>query len=237
VLQRWRSVSFLHWPVHPEAIARMLPFGLVPDTWDGNAWVGITPFSTTCEVLGVQSLPGPTRFAETNVRTYVRAPDGTAGIWFFSLDVANRANAVLGRALHVPYHEADNTVEQADESNGPNRYLGRRRGSPDACYDMAITPGRAAAHDAFEGFLVDRWCAYVIVSSRLIRVDVEHEPWPLHVAVADRVEETLTHAVGIVVAGEPVCHYASGVTARLSFPRLVTAREGSSARSEPEDRR
>jgi len=200
----------------------MLPLGLVPDTWDGSAWVGITPFSTTCEVLGMQSLPGPTRFAETNVRTYVRAPDGTTGIWFFSLDVANRANAVLGRALQIPYHEADNTVEETDERNGAVRYVGRRRGSPHARYDMAITPGRAAEHDAFESFLVDRWSAYVSARSSLMRVDVEHEPWPLRVGVADHIEETLTRAIGIDVAGQPVCHYAPGVTARLSFPRMVT---------------
>jgi uncharacterized protein YqjF (DUF2071 family) len=217
-------VSFLHWPVDPDRIARLLPPGLVPDLWDGSAWIGVTPFTTTCEVLAAYPLPGPTHFPETNVRTYVRASDGTSGIWFLSLDVPNRANAMLGRAGRIPYFEADMSVDAKDgrASSGSVRYRGRRRGRSDVQYDITIAPTGAPAHDSFASYLVDRWSAYVAFGPALVRVDVEHEPWPLQQASALELDETLTRAAGLTVPlRDPAVHHAAGVDARLSWPRLI----------------
>src|SRR5262249_16207555 len=76
VRQEWGDVAFVHWPFEPGAITPLVPSALEVDTFDGAAWVTLVPFSTTCEVFGVVPLPGPARFPETNVRTYVRGPDG-----------------------------------------------------------------------------------------------------------------------------------------------------------------
>lgn len=43
-VQRWRHVSFLHWPLPAGVVAARLPTGLEPDLWDGHAWVNLTPF-------------------------------------------------------------------------------------------------------------------------------------------------------------------------------------------------
>src|SRR3954451_3670223 len=115
VLQRWRDVTFAHWEVDPAWLQPVVPRGLELDLWEGAAWVGLTPFSTTCEVFGGVPLPGPRRFPETNLRTYVRGPDGHDGLLFLSLDVTNLANALLGRALRLPYFRtADMAVMRAD---------------------------------------------------------------------------------------------------------------------------
>lgn len=56
--QRWEDLLFLHWSVDPASIAHMLPSGLYVDTFQGNAWVGVVPFSmspTRCSML-VQTL-------------------------------------------------------------------------------------------------------------------------------------------------------------------------------------
>jgi uncharacterized protein len=105
---RWTSLSFLHWPYPPEVVQAMLPAGLRVDRFDGQAWVGLIPFRLDLRVPGVPYLPWAGRFVETNVRTYVRAADGTPGIWFLSLD-AQRLGAVVSArtAWSLPYMWSD----------------------------------------------------------------------------------------------------------------------------------
>ena len=43
-LQRWDSLTFLHWSFPPHIVQPLLPSELAVDTWDGAAWVSVTPF-------------------------------------------------------------------------------------------------------------------------------------------------------------------------------------------------
>jgi hypothetical protein len=38
MIQWWRTLTFLHWPFDVEDIERLLPPGLVADTFEGRAW-------------------------------------------------------------------------------------------------------------------------------------------------------------------------------------------------------
>lgn len=96
MFQRWELLTFLHWRFEPKPIRRLLPRGLTLDTFEGAAWIGLTPF----RVAGLRppfapAIPWISRFPETNVRTYVRGPEGERGVWFFTLE-AGRLVAVLG---------------------------------------------------------------------------------------------------------------------------------------------
>ena len=96
--QSWGKLLFLHWPVPGDLLRPLIPEPLAIDTFDGTAWVGITPFT----MWGVRpvfspSLPFLSESHEMNVRTYVHL-DGIPGIWFFSLD-ANNPVAVWGQGL------------------------------------------------------------------------------------------------------------------------------------------
>src|SRR4051794_26108964 len=103
VCQDWRDVAFLHWRMDPEALRPHLPRRLAPDLVDGSAWITLTPFRVErFRALGLAPMPFRPSFEETNLRTYVRDERGCDGLWFFSLDVSNAANAVAGRAI-VPY--------------------------------------------------------------------------------------------------------------------------------------
>lgn len=64
----WREQTFLHWAYAPERVQRLLPDGLVVDTYEGSAWVSLTPFV----MAGVRPPGCPAAlpdFAETNLRT------------------------------------------------------------------------------------------------------------------------------------------------------------------------
>src|SRR4051812_48322865 len=96
MFQDWCHISFLHWHYPAEFIQGFLPPGLAVDLYDSRAWLGLTPFIVeNLHPPLLPPLPWLSRFPETNVRTYVVGPDGSRGIWFFTLEAA-RALAVIG---------------------------------------------------------------------------------------------------------------------------------------------
>jgi uncharacterized protein len=112
--QSWIDLLFAHWAVREATLRAAVPAGIPIDTFQGSAWIGITPFEViAAHPRAVPPLPWLSRFAELNVRTYVTI-DGRPGIWFFSLDAARTAPAVL-RAAYEPTgpatHPAPGTLE------------------------------------------------------------------------------------------------------------------------------
>src|SRR5215218_10217883 len=124
--QTWSWLTFLHWSYAPQVVGRLLPHGLEVHAFDGLAWVGVTPF--LMEDLRTPVAPAPpwfTSFPETNVRTYVRGPDGREGLWFFSLDAARLEPVLVARSTYaLPYKWSAMTVERR---GAVVRYRSRRR--------------------------------------------------------------------------------------------------------------
>ena len=85
---RWDTLSFLHWRYDPAVVQALLPPGLRVEVRDGSVWVALVPFALEITRPDRPPVPWASHFAETNVRTYVTAPDGTTGVWFLSLDAA-----------------------------------------------------------------------------------------------------------------------------------------------------
>ena len=91
--QTWDYLLFAHWRVDADALRTLLPEQLPLDLYDGDAWLGITPFRITgFRLRGTLPLPVVSSFLEVNVRTYATY-EGKPGIWFFSLDAESRLAA------------------------------------------------------------------------------------------------------------------------------------------------
>lgn len=112
--QTWEAVTFVHFAYDPDVIAHLLPAPLVPDVYDGEAWVGVTPFRLRTSVLPV--VPGPrSSHVEVNVRTYVRDATGRDGTCFLSLELGQPVVAAgLRTVLGVPYRWAHTSIVQHD---------------------------------------------------------------------------------------------------------------------------
>src|SRR5690349_1032294 len=103
--QYWEQVTFVHWPVRPEAVAHLYPPGTRPDVFDGLTYVGLVPFSMRRTTVGT-ALPLPYfgAFHETNVRLYSIDDAGRHGVLFRSLETARLAVVpVVRAALGIPY--------------------------------------------------------------------------------------------------------------------------------------
>ena len=101
--QNWRELLFVHWPIPPEELRPLVPPHLELDLFEGTAYVGLVPFTMTgVRPVGLPPVRWLSRFHETNVRTYVHRDGRDPGVWFFSLDAANRVAVSLARTALPP---------------------------------------------------------------------------------------------------------------------------------------
>ncbi|WP_330461450.1 DUF2071 domain-containing protein [Streptomyces sp. NBC_00820] len=205
----WLTQTFVHWPYPLEQVRRLVPDGLVVDTFDDTAWVSLTAFvmaGLRPPVLPA-ALPGLPDFPETNLRTYVRRPDGREGLWFLSLEVGCPA-MLAARAVGAPFHVGRLDVDRQD---GVVTYTGSR-GRAGPSYRLVVRPGERLAPSPRDVWLTSRWRAYTKRLGVLWETPVEHPPFPLRHARLDAVEETLTRAAGLPPPGtEPLAHYCDGI--------------------------
>lgn len=201
--QSWRDLLFAHWSVPAATLRERLPPGLVPDTFDGRAWLGVVPFRMAgVHLRGLPPVPGTHAFPELNVRTYVMVGE-TPGVYFFSLDATSRlAIATARRWFHLPYFRAE--MEQRVEGDGFHYRSTRRdpRGAP-ATFDATYAPTGDVFHaqrGSLEHWLTERYCLFAVApDGRVFRGDVHHPPWPLQPARADFTHQTMLAAHGFPV--------------------------------------
>lgn len=215
--QRWHSLLFAHWPVAAEQIAALLPEGLIVDGFQNTGWVGIVPFTMDrIQFRGLGSVPGARKFAELNLRTYVREErTGTPGVYFFSLDAANPAAVMAARLwFHLPYYWARMRVEE--RPGGWLHYESRRLFCNQPVNFRAtyrgLGPQRAqrSARGTIEYFLTERYCLFTHDrQGRLMQGNIHHAPWPLEAAEAEFELNELPQAHGIRLPDiPPVLHFA-----------------------------
>ena len=100
--QTGSKLLFAHWPVKPDVLRPLIPPGLILDTFEGEAWVGVVPFyMSQVRFRYAPPFPTTTEFCELNVRTYVMPKGGKPGVWFFSLDASSQL-AVRGARVAFP---------------------------------------------------------------------------------------------------------------------------------------
>jgi uncharacterized protein len=228
MVQWWDRLTFLHWRFEPQAVQRLLPTGLTVETMDGSAWVGLVPFFLRVGLPGVPSVRWLSRFAETNVRTYVRSPDGARGIWFFSLDAERLGAVLIARSTYrIPYFWSQMRIEQAGSTIS---YRTRRRWPRPSGVrsEVVIEVAERFGPDELtelDHFLTARWALFSAPRSGLRHALAAHDPWPLHRARAVRVEDQLVTAAGLPRPDqEPLVHHSPTVEVRIGWPSRVRSR-------------
>jgi uncharacterized protein len=212
--QTWTRLLFAHWPLPPEILRPVVPEELPLDTFEGSAWLGVTPFEVRAHRLrGMAHVPGLTRFPELNVRTYTTV-DGKPGIYFLSLDAGSSpAVAAARRAYRLPYFRArmsitpgpggiDYRSERVSKDGEPAAFEGRYEpvGEPEP------PPPGSLRH-----FLTERYCLYVLdARRRILRADIHHPPWPLQEARATIRRNTMATPFRIDLPPDPpLLHFSA----------------------------
>lgn len=222
-VHHWDNISFLHWPIATPELTGLLPDELEVLTYDGSAWVGVTPFFIQVRPPGVPVTPPGWAFPETNVRTYVRGPDGRLGLWFLHMEVTARWFVATMRTLALPYVHREMSVEADDERI---TYTSKPSDGTEGGHHIVVRPGAPMdppEGGSFERFLTAWWGAYHRPGP-LLHTPVEHPTWRLQAAEVDTCEVGgLFRAAGLgAPEGEPVAHFSAGVPVKVGPPRPVT---------------
>lgn len=226
MMQHWRHLTFLHWRYPAQVVQARLPPGLRVETFDGAAWVGLIPFlMDRVRPPKLPPLPWLSRFPETNVRTYVRGPDGRTGIWFLSLDAARLPAVAAARAWYgLPYFWSDMSVHR---SGVELAYRTRRRwpGPAGARCDARVACGPPLTDrdlTPLDHFLTARWRLYSTVAGRLVAAGAEHPRWALRRARLVELRQDLIQAAGLPAPDhDPIVHASAGVSVRIGMWRPV----------------
>jgi uncharacterized protein YqjF (DUF2071 family) len=222
--QHWTDLTFVHWPVDPEAIAHFYPAGTRPDVFaDGSTYVGLVPFAMSDVALGIsRPIPYVGRFLETNVRLYSTDDEGRHGVLFRSLETARLAVVPAARiGLGVPYTWAKmrmtrngDRITYASVRRWPRRGLRTR---------LTVEVGAVVEPTPLEIWLTARWGAHTRKAGRTWWVPNEHGPFPLHAAEVVDLDDDLVPASGVRPTGERLrALFSPGVRARFGRPTHMT---------------
>lgn len=202
--QTWDDLAFLHWRLPESALRAHVPPGLELDSFDGSAWLAVTPFRIThLRGRGLPAVPVLSSFLEVNVRTYVTVDD-KPGIWFFSLDAESPVAVQAARRVYkLPYFRARMSARPVGK--GVAYESVRSEGTP---AELRVTYGPAgeaepAAPGSLEWFLTERYCLYAEDEEGAPhRAEIHHPPWPLQPAEAALALNTMPPP-GIDLPDEP----------------------------------
>jgi uncharacterized protein YqjF (DUF2071 family) len=210
--QSWNNLLFMHWQVPEAALRPLLPDRLSIDTFEGKAWVAITPFTVRdARPIFTPPLPWVSDFHEINVRTYVHL-GGVPGVWFFSLD-ANSLVAVLGARtfFHLPYHVAKITLRQEARTIHYHSTREDQSAKFKADWEVGELIGQATT-ESLEFFLVERYCLYTADGATLYRGRIHHQPWRLRSAQLSALQSTMIEVQGLSEPTEkPLLHYSESL--------------------------
>lgn len=224
--QNWHHLLFLHWEVSPADLQRLIPAQLTIDTFEGNAYVGLVPFTLTgVRPVLTPPLPWVSSFHEVNVRTYVHHQGRDPGVWFFSLDASSAIAVAAARAAYkLPYFHSKIEFQASKESVPKIEFGAHRIDKADAKPANArirYAPMEGivtqAAPATIEHFLIERYILYATDEKHhLHRARVHHQPYPVQRAEVVELEETLIWAAGIRRSdAHPLRHYAGEVNVKI----------------------
>ena len=183
--QRWEELLFLHWPVEPQVVAKVLPPGLVVDTYKGRAWLGVVPFSMRdVRPRFLPAVPGLSSFPELNLRTYVVDELGRPGVWFYSLDTPKHLPNWIARTFfHLNYRFARIQVEDngISLSYRSELWMGTDWDAPQEYEWVRVGEPFTAEPGSLDFFLAERYrlFAYNYAKRQLMTGQVHHQAYPL----------------------------------------------------------
>ncbi len=233
--QAWDDLLFAHWAVRESDLRPFVPAALPLDTFDGSAWLAVTPFTVRgLRLRGLPAVPRLSTFREINLRTYVTI-DGKPGVFFFSLDADTLLGVQVARLwFRLPYFYASSGHDRGESFRF--RSVRTHPDAPSAEFDGEYRPiGRPeiAAPGSLEWWLTERYCFYVMYpDGRVERVEIHHAPWPLQRAEAEICTNTMALPLDMQLARQPTTlHYVRTLDVSIWGPEVIEAPNRPDARA------
>jgi uncharacterized protein YqjF (DUF2071 family) len=225
--QCWKDLFFIHWRVDAEILRPLVSSSLEIDTYDGSAWLGLVPFYMTgVRPARLPAVPWVSNFCETNLRTYVHRNGKAPGVWFFSLDAARLLAVQIARwKWNLSYFWAR---MQMQKRGSQIEYQSRRIKSSNGFHASTEIAGEFGEflpnlnekgyESTLEFFLAERYLLYTEAANQvLLRGQIHHPPYQLRRASINKLDQSISDAVGIECGAPDHAVFCDGVTVDI-FP-------------------
>ncbi len=183
----WRNLVLVNFPASPDLLSPYVPPGCELDWFEGQTYLSVVGFAFLDARLWGLAVPGYRRFAEVNLRFYVRRNVGgqmRRGVVFIREIAPKRGLAVAARLLYQenylvrPMPEPPAVNGLAPTENSAIRYEWRegRRWSR-----VGARVGGSFAHPrpgSLEEFIIEHYWGYTKArDDRCLEYRVVHPPW------------------------------------------------------------
>ncbi|SFE08812.1 hypothetical protein SAMN05216238_10848 [Lentibacillus persicus] len=207
--QKWEDVFFMHMPVSREFIRSHIPNHLELDTYNGEAWISITPLKISdLRMRMLPPFPYIRKFLELNVRTYVRR-EGIPGIYFFSLDAEKILPVMGARAGTLPYFYASMEMKKR---GGWFHYSSRRHCNQNVAFKGSYRPVSESWYPeagTLSNWLLERYYLWTQLKGNVFTIGIHHKPWEVSDAEAMIEKQSLTPFLSPRAMGNRMLlHYA-----------------------------
>ena len=174
--QEWNQALFFHWPVPQDVLQPFLPEGLYLDTFNGEAWVSIVPFTMqNIRPRFIPAFPPVSDFHEINMRTYV-IKNGKPGVYFLNIEAEKWLSSLIAETLSgLPYQQSNITRNTATGQWAS--YFSPKEFALNLQYQINAPVLHKTPLDIF---LTERYCLYLNIQNHLYRYDIHHLPWELY---------------------------------------------------------
>ena len=174
--QVWKDVIFINTKIDRQLAASLIPPGLEPDLYDGEAWLSFVIFHTPVSMLralpGMQILPS---FCELNLRTYVTM-NGIPGIHFIHIKANKHLPVFINKVFSLlPYQYAPIKCSQMNRRYFMNEETRKN------LVDVDFLPDKKIVHKSpLDKWLTERYIAWQASGSSLYSYHIHHEAWDLY---------------------------------------------------------
>lgn len=230
ITARWRDIAILSWPVEDDVLAPFLPTGLDLDHWRGDAYISLVClFMENVRAWGLPALPR--RFAEVNLRFYVRFAhhvEERQGVVFLRQLVSSPFVSFAGRLV---FREPmlSTAVSRQIEPVDPSDHHGQRRlhyrwlsgGRNEGMRLIAAGDPCLAEAGSLDEFLTARHWGFNAQSEGRVRTyRIRRDPWSLVPVVEHELKCDVGALCGTHIADSVAVPPASALLATGSDTRI-----------------
>ena len=179
LLQKWETLSFMHWSVDKKIISKYIPNGLTLDLYENGAYIGLIPFMMkNVRPRWGFSVPFISNFPEFNIRTYVKKGN-KRGVFFLTLDAQSIITRIYAsNFFHLPYRYSRGYVIRKNGSflwSSNRLYKGfELEGSCEGYGEFEY-----AEKDSLEEFFFERYYLYISSNNQIKSGRIKHHKWKI----------------------------------------------------------
>lgn len=182
----WEHLIMANYEINPDILKPFVPAGTEPDFFAGKSWVSLVGFLFNHVRLKGISVPFHTRFAEVNLRFYVRRKENgqwKRGVVFISEIVPKRMISLVANTLYKEHYRTLPVIQLIGQTGNQLwvSYKWKTRKKEHTLGVKAAVRPEVLQSGSFEEFITEHYWGYSgREGKKTVEYQVDHPRWDIH---------------------------------------------------------